>query len=130
MYEVEAIQRVRHSVRLMELERVVRLWSDVHPDYLEACSVIAHSGTAGTRKKIEHPHAAALAARLRSRAASVRRDSDLRTLIRVVRISHSVPQVRQTNTPAFSEKTASPFAATGFISPLSSLQRSPSAHVM
>ena len=43
---VEPFEREHESVPLVELEQVVRLRLDVHPDYLEAGQVVPHPGAA------------------------------------------------------------------------------------
>lgn len=56
--EIEAVKRIGQRVRLMKLERVVRLRINIDADHIKTGPVQAHPGTASTAKQIKRarPH--------------------------------------------------------------------------
>ena len=74
---VEAVQRERQRVGLVELKRVVGLLDLVDADDLEAGPVIAETGAAGAAEQVEQPHQL----NRRPRASALRRVDPRRALI-------------------------------------------------
>jgi hypothetical protein len=52
---VVALERELQRVGLVELERVVRLWLDIHAHHLETSPVVAHGSAAGAAEEIQQP---------------------------------------------------------------------------
>jgi len=53
MYRVKAVQWIFQGISLVKLERIARLRLDIHTDYLESGTVVAHGCAAGTAKKVK-----------------------------------------------------------------------------
>ena len=60
MDDIEPIERVRHRVGLVELERVVRLRLDVDTNHIEARAVVAHPRAAGPAEQVKQSWAGGL----------------------------------------------------------------------